>query len=63
MPKEKYSFAPEIYEHSQRIAKHFGLYDIACFQTRVTELRWDEAERALDRLDGPRRRDAARASS
>jgi cyclohexanone monooxygenase len=43
MPKEKYSFAPEIYEHSQRIAKRFGLYDLACFRTRVTELRWDEA--------------------
>ena len=27
MPKEKYSFAPEIYEHSQRIARHYDLYD------------------------------------
>ena len=44
MPKEKYSFAPEIYEHSQRIAKHYNLYENACFQTRVTELRWDENE-------------------
>ena len=43
MPKEKYSFAPEIYEHSQRIAKHYNLYENACFQTKVTELRWDEA--------------------
>ena len=43
MPKEKYSFAPEIYEHSQRIAKHYNLYEGACFQTKVTELRWDEA--------------------
>src|SRR5215831_9836353 len=43
MPKEKYSFAPEIYEHSQRIAKHYKLYNNACFQTRVTELRWDDA--------------------
>jgi cyclohexanone monooxygenase len=43
MPKEKYSFAPEIYEHSQRIARHYKLYDNACFQSRVTELRWDEA--------------------
>jgi cyclohexanone monooxygenase len=42
MPKEKYSYAPEIYEHSQRIAQHFKLYDAACFQTSVTELRWDE---------------------
>jgi hypothetical protein len=29
MPKEKYSFAPEIYEHSQRIARHYNLYDNA----------------------------------
>jgi cyclohexanone monooxygenase len=42
MPKEKYSYAPEIYEHSQRIAEHFNLYDAAVFQTSVTELRWDE---------------------
>ena len=25
MPKEKYSFAPEIFEHAQRIGKHFNL--------------------------------------
>jgi cyclohexanone monooxygenase len=42
LPKEKYSYAPEIYEHSQRIAKAYGLYDKACFQTRVTGLTWDE---------------------
>jgi cyclohexanone monooxygenase len=43
MPKEKYSYAPEIYEHSQRIANHYRLYDNACFQTRVTGMTWDEA--------------------
>jgi cyclohexanone monooxygenase len=42
MPKEKYSFAPEIYAHSQRIADTFDLYDTACFQTKVTNLLWDE---------------------
>ena len=42
MPKEKYSYAPEIYEHSQRIANAYDLYDGACFQTKVTDLRWDE---------------------
>ena len=42
IPKEKYSYAPEIFAHSQRIAKTYGLYDIACFQTRVNALRWDE---------------------
>ncbi len=42
MPKEKYSFSPEIFEHSQRIGHAFDLYDISLFQTRVTEIRWDE---------------------
>ena len=42
IPKHKYSFAPEILEHSRAIARHFRLYDDACFQTGVTELRWDE---------------------
>lgn len=42
MPKEKYSFAPEIYEHTRRIADHFDLYSKAVFQTRVTEIRWDD---------------------
>src|SRR5215203_3689971 len=42
MPKEKYSFAAEIYEHSQRIAKHYKLYDNACFQTEVQRLTWDD---------------------
>jgi cyclohexanone monooxygenase len=42
VPKEKYSYGTEIYEHSQRIGKAYGLYDLALFQTRVRELRWDE---------------------
>jgi len=42
IPKEKYSYVGEIYEHSQRIGRAYGLYDRACFQTRVNELRWDE---------------------
>jgi len=45
MPKEKYSFAPEIFEHTRRIGEYFGLYDHAVFQTRVTEVRWDETLR------------------
>ena len=44
MPKEKYSYAPEIFDHSKRVAEHFGLYDRAVFQTRVTEVRWNEDE-------------------
>ena len=43
MPKEKYSFAPEIFEHSKRVGEFFGLYDEALFQTRVTEVRWLDA--------------------
>ena len=42
VPKEKYSFEPEIYEHAQRIGKHFDLYSRACFQTQVRDLRWNE---------------------
>ncbi len=45
MPKEKYSYAPEIYDHTQRIGHHFDLYDKALFQTRVTEVKWLEADR------------------
>ena len=42
IPKEKYSFAPEIYEHAQRVGKHFNLYKRACFQTQIKEARWDD---------------------
>src|SRR6267378_3992512 len=38
--KEKYSYAPEILEHSRRIAKRFDLYRDVCFQTQIKELRW-----------------------
>ncbi|MFU8814693.1 MAG: flavin-containing monooxygenase, partial [Pseudomonadales bacterium] len=44
MPKEKYSYAPEIFEHTRRVGEYFGLYDNALFQTRVTEVRWLEDE-------------------
>ncbi len=44
LPKHKYSLGPEIIEHSRRIAEHFDLYDNACLQTAVTELRWLEDE-------------------
>ena len=45
MPKHKYSFAPEILEHSRNIAKHYRLYDKALLQTKISELRWDEADK------------------
>ena len=44
IPREKYSFAPEIFEHAKRIGKHFNLYDKACFQTQVREARWDDKD-------------------
>jgi cyclohexanone monooxygenase len=43
VPKEKYSYVGEIFEHSQRIGRHYGLYDLALFQTQVKALRWDES--------------------
>jgi len=42
IPSQKYVFAPEIFEHCQRIAKTFGLYDHALFSTAVTSLEWDD---------------------
>ncbi len=42
VPQHKYSFAPEILNHSRNIAKKFRLYDNACLQTCVTDLRWDD---------------------
>ena len=45
IPQEKYAYAPEIYEHAQRIGRHFGLYDKAVFQTLVSDLTWNESER------------------
>ena len=43
IPKRKYATAPELYEHCQRIGRQYGLYEKACFQTVVTEARWDDA--------------------
>ena len=42
MPSRKYTQAPEILEHCQRIGKHFDLYDNAVFSTEVTSLDWDQ---------------------
>ena len=44
VPKLRFSYASEIYEHAQRIGRHFDLYKEAVFQTWVTELRWLEQE-------------------
>ena len=66
MPKEKYSYAPEIFEHTKRIGEYFGLYDHTLFQTRVTEVRWHEAEKhwavSTDRGDDIRARFVVQAT-
>lgn len=44
MPVRKYARAPEIYEHSRRIGRHFGLYERALFQTVISRMAWQEQE-------------------
>ncbi len=44
IPKHKYSFAPEILEHSRNIARHYRLYDNALLQTSVTAMTWQDEE-------------------
>ena len=41
-PRHRYSYGPEIFEHCQRIGRHYGLYDKACFQTSIQAMRWQE---------------------
>ncbi len=42
-PSMKYVYGPEIFEHAQRIATTFDLYDDTLFSTEVTGLTWDES--------------------
>jgi len=44
IPKEKYSFAPEILAHARRIGEKFDLYRNACFQTQIKAITWNEDE-------------------
>ncbi len=66
VPELKYSFGPEILAYSQAIARRYGLYDQACFQTEVTGMVWDEESRrwvvATDRHDQMRARFVVTAS-
>ena len=59
VPKEKYSFAPEILAHARAIGEKYRLYENACFQTEVTAMRWDED--ALRWIIETNRNDAIRA--
>ena len=60
MPKANFASGQEIFEHAQRIARRFGLYEKALFGTAVTDARWDEADSrwtiATDRGDTIRAR-------
>ncbi|MCS7475228.1 flavin-containing monooxygenase [Umezawaea endophytica] len=52
VPKWKYAPGEEIRQHARAIARHFDLYRDTCFQTRVTDLAWDdEAEEWIVRTN------------
>ena len=42
IPSKRYADGAEIFEHAQRIGRHYDLYRAALFQTTVTETRWIE---------------------
>src|SRR5207302_5063110 len=44
IPKEKYSFAPEILAHARRIGEKYDPCRGACFQTQIRALTWSEEE-------------------
>lgn len=49
---EKYAHGPEILEHCERIAEHYGLAERSLFHTVVTDIAWDgDARRYLVRTD------------
>lgn len=45
---EKYARGPELFAHSQRIGKHYKLYDRALFHTEVDQLNWNETTKRWD---------------
>jgi cation diffusion facilitator CzcD-associated flavoprotein CzcO len=44
-PKNRYSYGPELFAQAQRIGRHYGLYEKACFQTAITAMCWQEQEK------------------
>ena len=66
MPREKYSYAREILDYSQRLGHHYRLYDGALFQTEVTGMYWDDHDSrwivATNRGDALRARFVAMAN-
>ena len=65
-PSQRYADGDEIFEHAQRIGKHFDLYRAALFQTTVTSVVWQGAsdvwEVRTDRGDTIRARFVVRAN-
>lgn len=52
VPTERYATGPEIFEHCRAIGRHYGLYERALLQTRVTRMEWrDEDARWLVETD------------
>jgi cyclohexanone monooxygenase len=47
-PSERYARTDEIWSYAKKLGRHFDLYKDALFQTRVTELQWDEARELWD---------------
>lgn len=60
MPSRRFPFVSEIFEHAQRIGRHFGLYERTLFQTEGQRLEWSEDDAlwtlATDRGDRIRAR-------
>ena len=44
VPVNHYSRGPEIFSHCQAIARKYNLYDLAVFNTTVTETRWKDSD-------------------
>ncbi|VEG47120.1 putative flavoprotein involved in K+ transport [Mycolicibacterium flavescens] len=42
VPSQRYADGDEIFEHAQRIGRHFDLYRAALFQTSATAVTWSE---------------------
>lgn len=45
IPKHKYSYGEELRNHSERIAKHYGIADKAMFRTKITDAEWNDDTR------------------
>ena len=43
VPSERYVRGSEIFTYCQQLGRHFRLYERALFQTRIVDMRWDDA--------------------